>query len=179
MASAFSHLAIPLTLKVIQKSISARLLFLGVFLSIMPDFDVVAFLFGIPYESPYGHRGFTHSIVFAFLVAMLFLPMNKTYRISKLRLFLFLFISTLSHSLLDGFTNGGFGVALFWPFDNTRYFAPYRPVEVSPIGIKNFFTQRGLEVIWSEIKTIWIPCLVVVITCKLGQKYKNSKNVKM
>ncbi len=33
--------------------------------SLVPDLDVIAFRFGIPYAAPFGHRGATHSIVFA------------------------------------------------------------------------------------------------------------------
>ena len=53
-------------------------------------------------------------------------------------IFSFLFASTLSHGLVDMLTNGGLGVALLAPFDNGRYFFPFRPIEVSPLGIANF-----------------------------------------
>ena len=76
-------------------------------------------------------------------------------------IFSFLFASTLSHGLLDMLTNGGLGVALFAPFDNGRYFFPYRPVEVSPLGVTNFFSRRGLHVLTSERQWVWLPSVVV------------------
>jgi inner membrane protein len=64
-----------------------------------------------------GHRGFTHSIVFAAaLSALLTFTLLRNSLGGNWLIFLFLFISTLSHSLLDMLTNGGLGVALFAPF---------------------------------------------------------------
>ena len=40
-----------------------------------------------------------------------------------------------SHALLDTLTDGGLGAALLWPFNFTRYFAPWRPIPVAPIGL--------------------------------------------
>ncbi|MBL0051352.1 MAG: metal-dependent hydrolase [Bacteroidetes bacterium] len=36
----------------------------------IPDADVVGFQFGVSYNSMFGHRGFTHSIFFAAILAM-------------------------------------------------------------------------------------------------------------
>jgi inner membrane protein len=59
-------------------------------------------------------------------------------------------------------TDGGLGIAFFAPFDNERYFFPWRPIAVSPISVTAFFSERGLAVIRSEILWIWIPCLLLV-----------------
>ena len=48
-----------------------------------------------------------------------------------------------SHGLLDTLTDGGLGIALLWPFDLTRYFAPWNPIPVSPIGL-GFFSPYGM-----------------------------------
>jgi inner membrane protein len=58
-------------------------------------------------------------------------------------------------------TDGGQGVMLLWPFDTTRWFLPWQPIRVSPIGGR-FFTTRGLETVWSELLLIWLPALIVV-----------------
>jgi inner membrane protein len=62
--------------------------------------------------------------------------------------------------LLDALTTGGKGVAFFAPFDNTRYFFPWQVIKVSPIGVKNFFSDRGVAVLLSELKWIGIPLLI-------------------
>jgi inner membrane protein len=72
----------------------------------------------------------------------------------------FLFLATLSHPTLDALTNGGLGVGFFAPFSNERYFFAYRPIEVSPIGVGDFFSQRGLKVLLSELRWVWLPSAI-------------------
>src|SRR5262245_11724256 len=107
-----------------------------------PDLDGIGHMLGVPYDSFFGHRGFTHSITFAVLwgALMAFLFFRRTPWIA----WPLLFLATVSHPLLDMFTNGGLGCALFAPFDNTRHFFPWRPIKVAPIGVGSFFTQHGL-----------------------------------
>jgi inner membrane protein len=50
-------------------------------------------------------------------------------------------------------------VAFFSPFSNHRYFFPWNPIEVSPIGAR-FFSADGIDVIKSEAVWIWLPSLV-------------------
>jgi membrane-bound metal-dependent hydrolase YbcI (DUF457 family) len=71
--------------------------------------------------------------------------------VGRSRVWLYLFVCALSHPLLDALTNGGRGVALLSPFSNHRYFFPWRPIEVSPIG------ALDLGVLWSEVRWIWLP----------------------
>ena len=58
---------------------------------------------------------------------------------------------------MDTLTNGGLGVALFAPFSNERYFFPWTPIVVSPFGVGNFLSERGVRVILSELKWVWLP----------------------
>lgn len=129
----------------------------------LPDADAIAFVFRVPYGSMLGHRGITHSIAFAVLTGLsvgTIESFSTRGQFSKTALILYFSLVTLSHSLLDAMTNGGRGVALFAPFSDARYFFPWRPIEVSPIGI-GFFSERGLEVIASEIVWIWLPALII------------------
>ena len=128
--------------------------------SVVPDFDVIGFQFGIRYGDLLGHRGLTHSIFFAlvFTAIVVFVIHQQ-----KLTTFVFLFLCTVSHGILDAFTDGGLGIAFFSPFSNTRYFFPWRPLEVSPIGISGFLSGPALSVLMSEIKFIWIPCVVIYL----------------
>jgi len=64
-------------------------------------------------------------------------------------------------------TDGGLGVAFFAPFDNHRYFLPWTPIRVSPIGIGRFFTSRGAAVIRSEFLWIWVPAGVLIVSALL------------
>jgi inner membrane protein len=74
-------------------------------------------------------------------------------------LFLYLFLCTVSHGLLDALTNGGLGVAFFAPFYDTRYFFPWRPIAVSPIGT-GFFSERAWRVLSSELLWVVAPSLL-------------------
>lgn len=163
MASAFGHAAAAWAINNIFQMLThlpVRVLSLGVIFSILPDIDVIAFKFGIPYESMWGHRSITHSLLFAFILCTITTGMLAKTKKQYLTFFFFLFLATLSHSLLDALTTGGKGVAFFSPFDNTRYFFPWQLIKVSPIGVKNFFSDRGLAVLWSEFKWIGIPLLI-------------------
>ena len=143
--------------------------------SVIPDLDVIGFNFGISYNSFWGHRGFSHSIIFAvilslFLGILFYSSLLKT-ELKKFFLISFcFFLCTISHSLLDAMTTGGKGVALLSPFDNTRYFFPWRVIKVSPIGISRFFSEWGIRVLLSELKWIGIPSLVYIIMIKLIKK---------
>ncbi|MHC4444672.1 MAG: hypothetical protein ACYTF1_17650 [Planctomycetota bacterium] len=44
---------------------------------------------------------------------------------------------TASHGLLYALTDGGLGIALLSPFDTTRYFFGWIPIQVSPIGFES------------------------------------------
>ncbi|BAO74943.1 hypothetical protein WPG_0713 [Winogradskyella sp. PG-2] len=68
MASLFGHGLVAFTTsKLIDSKSSKLLLFLAICSSILPDLDVLTFNFGISYSHPFGHRGFTHSLLFALL----------------------------------------------------------------------------------------------------------------
>lgn len=167
MASAFGHALTALAFgKIYPKSMNSwKFILLGIACSILPDADVITFNLGIPYDHPFGHRGFFHSLLFAgilgFFVTIIFYPKQLTSR-KGLGLMLYFTLCTASHSLLDAMTSGGLGVAFFSPWDNTRYFLPWRPIKVSPLGIENFFSNWGWQVIKSELVWIGIPCLLIL-----------------
>lgn len=145
--------------------VAPRLIVLGAICSMVPDVDTVGFHFGIKYADVLGHRGFSHSLLFAFVLATLALlavfprggPRARVWMV-----WLYLFLATASHGFLDAFTNDGLGIAFFSPFDTTRYFFPFRPIAVSPIGAR-FFSHRGLEVMWSEFKWVWLSSIVFAL----------------
>ena len=75
--------------------------------------------------------------------------------------------ATASHGFLDAFTNGGLGVALFAPFDHTRYFFPIRPILVSPLNLSAFGTRRGAAVLFSEMQWVWLPSIAIVVPARI------------
>ena len=71
-----------------------------------------------PVKSDFYHRGFSHSILFAVLIALLLawiLNFWKKDRYSFTNTFLLFLVAVGTHPILDGLTR--WGTQLFWPFD--------------------------------------------------------------
>ena len=158
MPSILTHAAVPLAMYYAagRGKVSKRLLGAGIIAAILPDLDVVAFAFGIPYADALGHRGASHSIVFALLLGFVGGVLHRPLRSRPLQAAAWIFACALSHPLLDALTSGGLGVALLWPFTDHRFFAPWRPILVSPFA-NGFFSARGVATLWSEFLWVWLP----------------------
>ncbi|WP_092770990.1 metal-dependent hydrolase [Hymenobacter actinosclerus] len=131
----------------------------------LPDADVVGFKLHVAYGSMWGHRGLSHSLLAAVVVATaaVLLVGGRTSAPPRGRLWLLLFLATASHGILDALTTGGLGVAFFSPFDAERHFFGFRPIAVSPIGVKNFLGEWGARVLRSELKWVVLPCALVLL----------------
>lgn len=162
MPTVMCHALIPLSLgwALGAQRIGPRLLVVGVFAAVLPDADVLSFNLGIAYADNFGHRGASHSMAFAAALAALGALAAPWLRAPRWRAAWWLFVCAGSHPLLDALTNGGLGVALFWPWSDVRMFAPWRPIEVSPIGAQ-FFSARGMQVLLSEARWIALPALAL------------------
>lgn len=165
MPTVFTHAIVPLAAGIALGSarVPPRLVAAGMFAAMLPDADVLAFAAGIPYADAFGHRGASHSLAFAALVALLGALAHRPLRAHPAIAAAWLFACCASHPLLDALTNGGLGVALWWPFSDARLFASWRPIAVSPIG-GGFFSARGVAVVLSELRWIWFPCSIVALT---------------
>ena len=182
MASVFGHAFASVALgSAYAKEITSRKFWiLGIICAVLPDADVLSFRFGISYESFWGHRGFTHSLLFALLVGVLITPLfyRYSFRARKYWIYVSFFsLSTASHAVLDAMTTGGLGVAFFAPFDNERYFLPFRPIQVSPIGVKNFFGEAGWQVIQSELLWIGLPGMLLIFTVRAIKRRKRTNHI--
>jgi inner membrane protein len=115
-------------------------------LAMLPDADVIGMACGVPYGAPWGHRGATHSIAIALVTGAAFawLARRSTTR-PVAAAFVVAILVAVSHGLLDAMTDGGRGIALLWPMTTTRYFFPWRPIPVAPIGL-GFLSEEGLAV---------------------------------
>lgn len=168
MPTIFSHgvAAAALLTAFPERAVPRRLLGLGIACAIAPDIDVIAIPFGARSGDLFGHRGFTHSLLFAALLASvgLFGAVKAWPAIAhRGAVWFYLFLSAASHGLLDAVTSRhGLGIPFFWPFEATRYFFPFTPVAMSPLGT-HFFSERGLSVLLSETGWIWLPSLVFAV----------------
>ncbi len=168
MASAFAHAALGATLgKLLLPNrrhwpywVAAGIC------AALPDVDSVGYRLGVPYDSLWGHRGLTHSLLAAVVMAIVGTLLARLVQRSKRppagQLALLLFLATASHGVLDALTTGGLGVAFFSPWHLERYFFPLRPIKVSPLSIRAFFGMKGLRVLASEVIWVGLPCLVLL-----------------
>jgi len=204
MPSIITHAAVPLALwcAADRGRIPAWLLAAGVVAAMLPDADVLAFALHIPYADAFGHRGASHSLLFACVLAALaavwacfgsgrpwsaphssgsrrpWSAVSRQPRLaptqrgptlaSTVQAAVFVFICAASHPLLDAMTSGGLGVALAWPWSEQRFFAPWRPIRVSPFA-PQFFSARGIATLLSELRWVWLPLAAAVVAWKLIQ----------
>lgn len=168
-----SHAVVPLAgaLMLGRNRLSLPVIATGVILAMLPDADVVGFGLGIDYADSWGHRGGSHSPVFAAVTALFATALLRPERYGVAAAFLF--VSMASHGLLDMLTNGGLGVAIYWPFEAARHFAPLTPIAVSPIGLSDFISARGIKVLYSEAIWIWIP-LTLIAAAGFGIRKRTS-----
>ena len=180
MPTVLSHPAIAIATTPLLQQIKRKPLIVisGVLLTVLPDLDVIAFKFGIPYSHMFGHRGISHSILLAFIASILFAVMNKQEGLGQnLLVWGYLFICGMSHGLLDAATNGGLGIGLLLPFSAKRFFFPYRPIEVSTLSISRFFNGQGGFVLHNEMLYVWLPAIGLFLTlCFLLRIIKTVMN---
>ncbi len=173
MASAFGHAAAAWALSKVhpKKIMTRKILVLGIISSIIPDIDVLCFKFGISDDHILGHRGITHSLVFGLVWAIILTTLFHRKESHKYLICCYYAIATISHGLLDALTNGGAGVAFFYPFTDERYFLPWRVIQVSPLGAADFFSEWGIQVLLNEAMFIGaMSFLVYVIGMWLNKK---------
>lgn len=172
MPTVFTHAIVPLAAGIAlgQARIPPHLVAAGMAAAILPDADVAMFKLGVDYAHAFGHRGASHSLVFALACGVLAACCARWLRAPASGAFVFVGLSAASHPLLDMLTDGGLGVALFWPWSDARHFAPWRVIEVSPFA-NRFFSARGLEVMLSELRWIGLPTLsVACIAARLRRR---------
>lgn len=139
-------------------------------LAMLPDADVVGLAAGVPWGSMWGHRGISHSLPVAVLLGVVAAAvLARRTGLPRPALAVHLAVVTASHGVLDAMTSGGSGIAFLAPFSDERWFLPWRPVLVSPIGL-GFFSGYGLRVLVSELLWIWLPLGALVATVRLARR---------
>lgn len=134
-------------------------------LALLPDLDVVAFRFGVPYEHALGHRGASHALATALLVGLLVAwPMARDFGARYGVTALAAVVALASHGLLDMLTDGGLGAAVLWPWSSERFFFPFQPIPVAPIG-RAFLSARGLYCVLVELG-VFSPLLAYALLAR-------------
>ena len=104
---------------VLGKKIGNRAMLWGAIAGTIPDLDVFVRYFTDPITATEMHRGFSHSLVFAVLMApILGWIANKIHRKREIGLkpwMKLFFLCVVTHPLLDNHTT--WGTQFFWPFE--------------------------------------------------------------
>ena len=129
--------------------------------AIAADLDFIAFAFGVPYGAPLGHRGATHSLAFAALLTTVIALVARTRGHAAARSALTAAIVTVSHPVLDAMTTYGIGCAFLWPFDATRYMAPWRLVPTVP-SFASLVTFEAFRIGFGEL-LLFSPIFVIAL----------------
>lgn len=174
MPTVISHALVPLIASVTVKrpKFPLRVLAVAMVAAVLPDADVVHSALGIPKDHILGHRGISHSLGFSILVGLMAASIGPVLRVSRWRAFLIVGLASLSHPLADMLTDGGRGIALFWPVSDMRIFFPFRPIEVSPISVSRFFDRGAWTILGSEILWLLLPLSFVAISIRLVRHAK-------
>jgi inner membrane protein len=145
--------------------------------AVLPDFDLVPFYLGADHGGLWGHRGFTHSLVFAACTAAcgaaLLLGRRRYLTIEAIRVLSILLAAAVSHPMLDAFTRAGPGVALLAPFDQARYFFPVRRIAGALPRPAALFGHPGLAAFAGEFVWIWIPAILLVTAAELRRRRRS------
>ena len=180
MPSVFTHAVAAAAIGAVVVPGRGRLIALGAVCAVIPDADVVAFLLDVPYAGMLGHRGLSPSVPFAaaLAAALAWLVRGRgahAGQVGQVRLGAFLFLATASHGLLDALTDGGLGVAFLAPLSDARSFFPWRPIAVSPISARRFFSSEGVPVIASEIAVVWIPAALAGAAALVMRRRRSAR----
>jgi len=179
MPTSIAHSAVAVGLGpcFLRAGVKPRFWVLGALYAALPDIDTIGYRLGIPYAHFFGHRGFTHSLTFALILASVtaaVIAIGKSSRFSW-PILIYLFLCTASHGILDAMTSGGIGVALFAPFSDQRVFFSWRPIEVSPLSITRFMSLRGARVLKNELLWVISPALGLAILGSLINLFLRHK----
>ncbi len=140
-------------------------------LPVVPDFDAFS---PAGYGNIWGHRGFTHSLTFAFVIALA--AAGLTYRPLAVRFWPLAgiyFVATASHGVLDACTRGGFGIPFFWPFSDAR-FGNWGPIHVADIALE-WPDPRTSQSVRDELLWAWLPTAVLVGLVTAGRWWRTRR----
>ena len=174
MASTVGHVAAALAVCAAVRppfSVPPRYWWFAGLAGALPDIDVVGPLLGAPaLRALGGHRGFTHSLVFAALLGAALTALTVRHAAAGLpdashrrRLWLAFALATASHAGLDSLTTYGQGVALLAPFDWARLTAPWHPLGSPAAARGHGPAVRGLLLIANEALWVWLPAIAVAV----------------
>lgn len=146
---------------------------LAAVLPLLPDLDVFSMA---PYGSPLGHRGVTHSLLFALATGLIAASIvARPLRRQWWMLAGLFFAVAATHGLLDALTRGGEGIPLFWPLGG-RY-GNWGPIPVSDIAF-DWPDPRTSRAIRGELLWVWLPTMLLIVVTAAYRRVRRGRVVK-
>ncbi len=145
-------------------------------LAMLPDADVFITQLGSHDSIVAGHRGASHSLLMAAILAIATGLLARRYGWNGLRTMVAVMLAIGSHGLLDALGDGGRAIPLFWPLSDHRFRAPWQFLPDAPRGLEFiswhgfldavlefvYFLPVTLLALWPRIPGARQPCLAVV-----------------
>lgn len=137
--------------------------------ALAPDLDWFTAFVPATAGTSLAHRGLSHSLLAAGLIAVAAMVMGLRPQLGSPRHWACMLSAAFSHGLLDACTFGGTGVAFLLPLSDARFVCVWQPLFVSPIPLSGklldwLLLSLGTEVIW-----IGLPAALVVTTPRVLQ----------
>jgi len=145
--------------------------------AVLPDIDLLAYVFNVNESEFFGHRGFTHSVVFAFLAAAAIAFFYARKKSGWLKAFLVFLAASLSHSFFDALSDTAVGVAFFLPFFEVRLLFSWRPIAGS---LKTLHDAGLFEIITAplvlfETFRLILPAAAIALSFRFFALWKTKR----
>lgn len=158
-----------------SKEASQRFIILSTLCQWVPDIDTFSYLFAIDERHPLGHRGLTHSGVFALALAFTVMTIfYRSYRLNRTQwwgCYIWFFVITLFHGIFDALVDAALGVAFFWPLSLERYRFAWRPLMDVPIRFSEFLSIRFWHAQWIECQFFALILACLYVAYRLWKSY--------
>lgn len=118
-------------------------------LSCAADLDFAFVALGAPYNSLWGHRGVSHSLVAALLAGVATAWVARRWRRGAVGAGVAGFLVYASHIVFDCLNVGSLGVPWFWPLTSVYYTLPWHPIPAVE-SARDFLTPAGIPVLAAE-----------------------------
>lgn len=175
MPSIFGHAAagIALGAAFADEKAPRRTRILGTFCALAPDLDWFTAFLRLHPGNYLAHRGITHSLLGAVLLAAGTLLLGFRREQRSLRIGAYLLLAALSHGLLDACTSGKIGVAFFYPFSTSRWACDWQPIQDAPLPFWPGLQLPFLGALLGEMLWIGVPALLLVAGTHLFRHYSD------
>lgn len=173
MTTTHALLPIAVAVAVARRPVPWRLVLVAAAAAAAPDVDGLFKKLGVPAHSIIAHRGVTHSLFAALIAGLLAAALHKHLRVRAATAGLLVGAAMASHGMLDMMTDGGQGVAYFWPLSSTRWFADWRWIHSTAVHRRTLFSDVQVR-LRLELWQLIIPMFAAALAVRLVRWARGS-----